>query len=122
MPIQTESNEHYELFIVDDEEINQEVLEELKGMVENLLGEAATNVIVEFPNVQQSQKEAFYLLEALATQASEAGLSFIIANPDEAMIDFASSRDISYAPTLEEGVDLVLIEQIERDMNDENAE
>ncbi len=118
MPITTKEGEKHLLIKVEDAYLTDEVIQAIQEKILSLWEVQKQNMVLYFPNLDVDEPTGMSFLKDLSDQAMENGCSLVLAGSNQVLQYFADENVISYAETQEEAVDLVLIEGIERQLNE----
>ena len=114
-----DSRSTFKIISPDTQELNTALEQELIALSRECI-EAGHSVIIDFSAVRTSSLESLEFLQKLHHELYYNSLSFVITHaPDtikEALHDYIEEESINLAPTLAEAIDIVAMEDVEREL------
>ncbi len=126
MEVKTDTKERFTVIRVETPELSATMAEDLNGRFQELLKGKVRNIVLNAGGVKMIQEEAAERLVRTQQQFYEEGASFVICELDPAVEEFLDKTDLlelmNVTPTESEAYDIVQMEEIERELLDEDDE
>ena len=126
MEVKTDTKERFHVIRVETPEMSATMADDLNRQLGELLKGSTRNVVLNLCGVKSMQEEAAEKLVRTQQKFYEAGASFVVCEMPEAVEEFLDSKDllelINATPTESEAYDIVQMEEIERELLDEDEE
>ena len=119
MPLHQSHGERHILFQCESAILEDKEIEQIQAEVLSSWEDDPENVVLDFPNLKESDSSKLGFLKDLSDHALEVSCSFVLAEGNHVLQQFADDYQISYAPTQAEAVDMVFIETLERGFNED---
>ena len=123
MEVKTDTKEKFTVIRVQSLELSATLAANLNNQLGVLLKGSVRNVVLNLAAVNSMQEEAAEALVRLQQHFYETGASFVICELQQAVEDFLDSKDLlelmNVTPTESEAGDIVQMEEIERELLDE---
>ena len=123
MEVKTDTKEKFTVIRVKTPELSATLAAELARPLEELLKGKERNVVLNLAGVNNVQEEAAEVLVRLQQKFYESGASFVVCELQQAVEDFLDSKNLlelmNVTPTETEAGDIVQMEEIERELLDE---
>lgn len=122
MKFTLDKQEKYSVIKLQEDKMNTLVAPHLKSELVILNGEGVKNIILELADVRFADSSGLSAILIGNRLCSNAGGSFVIAAPQESVLKLIKISQLdnilNIVPTLSEAIDLVMMEEIERDINE----
>ena len=123
MEVKTDTKEKFTVIRVKTPELSATLAADLSRQLEELLKGRERNAVLNLAGVNSVQEEAAENLVRLQQKFYESGASFVVCELQQAVEDFLDSKDLlellNATPTESEAGDIVQMEEIERELLDE---
>lgn len=123
MEVKTDTKEKFTVIRVEAPELSATLAADLNRHLEELLKGRERNVVLNLSAVKKLSEEAAESLVRLQQKFYEAGASFVVCELPQDVEDFLDSKDLlelmNVTPTESEAGDIVQMEEIERELLDE---
>jgi anti-anti-sigma factor len=124
MEVKTDTKEKFTVIRVQTPELSATLAAELDRQLQELLKGRERNVVLNLAGVNSVQEEAAEALVRLQQKFYESGASFVVCELKQQVEDFLDSKDLlellNATPTESEAGDIVQMEEIERELLDED--
>ena len=124
MEVKTDTKERFHVIRVETPELSATMAAELNRQLQELLKDKIRNVVLNLQGVKSMQEEAAETLVRLQQKFYEEGASFVICELTPEVEDFLDKSDLlelmNVTPTESEAGDIVQMEEIERELLDED--
>jgi len=126
MEVKTDTKERFHVIRVETPEMSATMADELDRQLGELLKDSVRNVVLNLSGVKSMQEEAAEKLVRTQQKFYESGASFVVCEMLAAVEDFLDSKNLlelmNVTPTESEAYDIVQMEEIERELLDEEEE
>lgn len=126
MEVKTDTKERFHVIRVETPEMSATMADELDRQLGELLKDSVRNVVLNLKGVKTMQEEAAEKLVRTQQKFYESGASFVVCEMPQELEDFLDSKDLlelmNVTPTESEAYDIVQMEEIERELLDEEEE
>ncbi|GAA4731095.1 STAS domain-containing protein [Flavisolibacter ginsenosidimutans] len=123
MEVKTDTKEKFTVIRVKTQELSATLAAELARPLEELLKGNIRNVVLNLEAVNSVQEEAAESLVRLQQKFYESGASFVVCELQQSVEDFLDNKNLlelmNATPTESEAGDIVQMEEIERELLDE---
>jgi len=123
MEVKTDTKEKFTVIRVKTPELSATLAAELARPLEELLKGNIRNVVLNLEAVNSVQEEAAESLVRLQQKFYESGASFVVCELQQTVEDFLDNKNLlelmNATPTESEAGDIVQMEEIERELLDE---
>jgi anti-anti-sigma factor len=124
MEVKTDTKERFHVMRVASEHLSANMAAELNQHLNELLKGSVKNIVLNLKDVKSIQEEAAEILVRSQQKFYEEGASFVICEVHSEVEDFLDNKDllelINITPTESEAYDIVQMEEIERELLDED--
>lgn len=124
MEVKTDTKERFHVIRVETPEMSATMAEVLDRQLQELLKDKVRNIVLNLGGVKTVQEEAAERLVRTQQKFYEEGASFVICELTNAVEDFLDKTDLlelmNVTPTESEAYDIVQMEEIERELLDED--
>jgi anti-anti-sigma factor len=124
MEVKTDTKERFHVIRVETQEMSAIMAVELDRQLEELLKDNTKNVVLNLSGVKTMQEEAAEKLVRTQQKFYESGASFVVCEMPKELEEFLDSKDLleymNVTPTESEAYDIVQMEEIERELLDED--
>ena len=124
MEVKTDTKERFTVIRVETPELSATLAAELNRQLEELLKGRGRNVVLNLSGVKNLLEEAAEILVRSQQKFYEAGASFVVCELLQNVEDFLDSKNLlelmNVTPTESEAGDIILMEEIERELLDED--
>jgi anti-anti-sigma factor len=126
MEVKTDTKERFHVIRVKTPEMSATMAGELDRQLQELLKDTTKNVVLNLNGVKSMQEEAAEKLVRTQQKFYESGASFVVCEMPEDVEEFLDSKNLlelmNVTPTESEAYDIVQMEEIERELLDEDDE
>jgi anti-anti-sigma factor len=126
MEVKTDTKERFHVIRVETPEMSATMADDLNLQLGELLKDSTRNVVLNLCGVKSMQEEAAEKLVRTQQKFYESGASFVVCEMPESLEEFLDSKDLlelmNATPTESEAYDIVQMEEIERELLDEDEE
>ena len=126
MKVKTDTKEKFHAISVETEHLSANMAAELNQQLKPLLQSSNRNVVLKLPLVTSMEKEAAETLVKVQQKFYEENASFVICELSPAVEAFLDNEALlelmNVTPTESEAYDIVQMEEIERELLDEDPE
>ena len=126
MEVKTDTKERFHVIRVETPEMSATMAGELDRQLQELLKDTTRNVVLNLRGVKSMQEEAAEQLVRTQQHFYESGASFVVCEMPEELEEFLDSKNLlefmNATPTESEAYDIVQMEEIERELLDEDGE
>ena len=126
MEVKTDTKERFHVIRVETPEMSATMADELDRQLGELLKDTTRNVVLNLNGVKSMQEEAAEKLVRTQQKFYESGASFVVCEMPEELEEFLDSKDLlefmNVTPTESEAYDIVQMEEIERELLDEDED
>jgi len=126
MEVKTDTKERFHVMRVSCPHLSANMAAELNSQLIELLKDSIKNVVLNLKDVKSIQEEAAEVLVRSQQKFYENNASFVICELTNEVEDFLDSKDLlelmNVTPTETEAYDIVQMEEIERELLDEDDE
>ncbi|MDB5250987.1 MAG: anti-sigma-factor antagonist [Flaviaesturariibacter sp.] len=126
MEVKTSTKEKFHVITVNTEHLPVNMTEDLCRQLSSFLNQEPRNVVLRLPGVQQIDEEGAECLVRTQQQFYEAGASFVICELEPSLEATLDKQDLlelmNVTPTESEAWDIVQMEEIERELLDDEDE
>jgi len=127
MNLSIEKNEQYVIVKLLDDKVNDNISSELKHQFVDLNNEGAKNIILDLSQVSYCDSSGLNTILAGNMMCKSSNGSFVLSGLNEKVRKIIHNSQLDkvllICPSVEEAIDLVFMEEIERDLiNDTNNE
>lgn len=124
MEVKTSTKERFHVIRVETPEMSATMAEDLDRQLQELLKDSVRNVVLNLCGVKMMQEEAAERLVRSQQKFYEEGASFVICELTQEVEDFLDKTSLlelmNVTPTESEAYDIVQMEEIERELLDED--
>lgn len=124
MEVKTDTKERFTVIRVKTPELSATMADELNHHTGELLKGSVRNVVLNLNGVKSMQEEAAEKLVRTQQRFYEAGASFVVCEMTQELEEFLDGKDLlellNATPTESEAYDIVQMEEIERELLDED--
>lgn len=124
MEVKTDTKEKFTVIRVETPELSADMAAQLNQQLQELLKGRARNVVLNLAAVKMVQEEAAENMVRLQQHFYEAGASFVVCELTPEVEEFLDSKGLlelmNATPTESEAGDIVQMEEIERELLDED--
>jgi anti-anti-sigma factor len=124
MEVKTDTKERFHVIRVETQEMSAIMAVELDRQLQELLKDNTKNVVLNLSGVKTMQEEAAEKLVRTQQKFYESGASFVVCEMPKELEEFLDSKDLleymNVTPTESEAYDIVQMEEIERELLDED--
>lgn len=121
---QIETQEHYTIVRIEEEKVNSIIAPELKTVLVEQNNAGVSNIIIDLSKVVFADSSGLSALLIANRLCKNSNGTFVIAAPQDSVSKLITISQLDsilkIVPTLQEAIDLVLIEEVERDIQNEN--
>jgi anti-anti-sigma factor len=126
MEVKTSTKEKFHVIRVETPELSAVMAEDLDHRLQELLKDKVRNIVLNLGGVKKMQEEAAERLVRSQQKFYEEGASFVVCELASEVEDFLDKTDLlelmNVTPTESEAYDIVQMEEIERELLDEDFE
>jgi len=126
MEVKTDTKERFHVIRVETPEMSATMADELDRQLGELLKDSVRNVVLNLNGVKTMQEEAAEKLVRTQQKFYESGASFVVCEIPAELEDFLDTKNLlelmNATPTESEAYDIVQLEEIERELLDEDEE
>jgi len=126
MEVKTDTKERFHVIRVETPEMSATMADDLNRHLGEILKGSTRNVVLNLCGVKSMQEEAAEKLVRTQQKFYESGASFVVCEMPEALEEFLDNKSllelINATPTESEAYDIVQMEEIERELLDEDEE
>ena len=126
MEVKTDTKERFHVIRVETPEMSATMAADLDRHLQELLKDSIRNVVLNLNGVKTMQEEAAERLVRTQQNFYENGASFVVCEMPHQLEEFLDSKDLlelmNVTPTESEAYDIVQMEEIERELLDEDFE
>ena len=126
MEVKTDTKEKFHVIRVETPEMSATMAAELNRRSEELLKGSTRNVVLNLSGVKSVSEEAAETLVRTQQKFYESGASFVVCEIPQEVENFLDEKDLlelmNVTPTESEAYDIVQMEEIERELLDEEPE
>ncbi|MFL5731510.1 MAG: STAS domain-containing protein [Cytophagaceae bacterium] len=123
MEVKTDTKEKFHVIRVETPEMSATMAAELDRQLKELLKDKVRNIVLNLSGVKMMQEEAAEILVRIQQKFYEEEASFVICELTKELETFLDQTDLlelmNVTPTESEAYDIVQMEEIERDLLDE---
>jgi anti-anti-sigma factor len=124
MEVKTSTKERFHVIRVETPEMSATMAGELDRQLQELLKDKVRNIVLNLSGVKTVQEEAAEILVRSQQKFYEEGASFVVCELTNNVEDFLDKTDLlelmNVTPTESEAYDIVQMEEIERELFDED--
>ena len=124
MEVKTDTKERFTVIRVETPELSATLAAELNRQLEELLKGRGRNVVLNLAGVKNLPEEAAEILVRSQQKFYEGGVSFVVCELSQDVEDFLDSKNLlelmNVTPTESEAGDIIKMEEIERELLDED--
>jgi anti-anti-sigma factor len=124
MEVKTDTKERFHVMRVETPHLSANMAAELNRLLLELLKDTIKNVVLNLSGVKTMEEEAGEILARCQQRFYEAGASFVICELDPDLETYLDDKELlelmNVTPTESEAADIVQMEEIERDLLNEN--
>lgn len=124
MEVKTDTKEKFTVIRVETPELSATMAEDLDRQAQELLKGKVRNIVLNLSGVKMMQEEAAEKLVRTQQNFYEEGASFVVCELTKEVEDFLDKTDLlelmNVTPTESEAGDIVQMEEIERELLDED--
>ena len=122
MEVKTDTKEKFHVIRVETQDLSENLAAELNRQLGELLKDTIKNVVLNLSTVKSIQEEAAENLVRTQQKFYESGASFVICELTKEVEDFLDEKELlelmNVTPTESEAYDIVQMEEIERELLD----
>ena len=126
MEVKTDTKERFHVIRVETQEMSAIMADKLDSQLQELLKDTTKNVVLNLSGVKTMQEEAAEKLVRTQQKFYESGASFVVCEMPAELEEFLDSKALlelmNVTPTESEAYDIVQMEEIERELLDEEDE
>jgi len=126
MEVKTDTKEKFTVIRVETPELSATMAEDLNNRLQELLKGKGRNIVLNLGGVKILQEEAAERIVRTQQQFYEEGASFVVCELQPDVEDFLDKTDLlelmNVTPTESEAGDIVQMEEIERELLDEDPD
>jgi anti-anti-sigma factor len=126
MEVKTSTKERFHVIRVETPEMSATMAGDLDRQLQELLKDKVRNVVLNLDGVKKMQEEAAEMLVRTQQRFYEEGASFVVCQLQVDVEDFLDKTNLleimNVTPTESEAFDIVQMEEIERDLLNEDFE
>jgi anti-anti-sigma factor len=126
MEVKTDTKERFHVIRVETPEMSATMAEDLNRQLKELLKDKVRNIVLNMGGVKTIHEEAAEKLVRSQQQFYEEGASFVVCELTDEVEEFLDRTDLlelmNVTPTESEAYDIVQMEEIERELLDEDFE
>ena len=126
MKVKTDTKEKFHVIHVATESLSANMAAELNQRFTELLKDNTKNIVLNFKEVNTIEEEAAELIVRVQQKFYEQGASFVICELNNVVENFLDEKELlemmNITPTESEAGDIVQMEEIERELLDEEEE
>ena len=126
MEVKTDTKEKFTVIRVETPELSATMADVLNNRLQELLKGKVRNIVLNLGGVKMLQEEAAERLVRTQQQFYEEGASFVVCELEPEVEDFLDKTDLlelmNVTPTESEAGDIVQMEEIERELLDEDED
>lgn len=123
MEVKTDTKEKFHVIRVETREMSATMAAELDRQLQELLKGSVRNVVLNLSGVKTMQEEGAEKLVRTQQNFYESGASFVVCELPQQLEDYLDSKNLlelmNVTPTESEAYDIVQMEEIERELLDE---
>lgn len=123
MEVKTSTKERFHVIRVETPEMSATMAGDLDLHLQELLKDKVRNVVLNLGGVKKMQEEAAEIVVRAQQRFYEEGASFVVCELNEEVEDFLDKTDLleimNVTPTESEAYDIVQMEEIERELLDD---
>lgn len=117
--VKIDTKPHFRIFHLSGEEITEKMAGELKNILAEKHSETPGNAIIVLPEDIHLSEADFTLFEEIHAAFVQQNLSFWLAPVNnELQKKYPLFDKLPHTPTLQEAMDMVMLEELEREMSD----
>ena len=122
MKVKIDTRERFHVITIDEASISANMTEKMDKVLLPLLENNVKNIVLNIKDIQKLDYAAAVQLIALQQRFYAEGASFVVCGLQSGVKQFLDGHDLldqlNYTPTESEAMDIVQMEEIERDMDD----
>jgi anti-anti-sigma factor len=126
MEVKTDTKERFHVIRVETPDLSATMADDLDRQLQELLKDKVRNVVLNLGGVKMLQEEAAEKLVRTQQRFYDEGASFVVCELPTEVEDFLDKTDLlelmNVTPTESEAYDIVQMEEIERELLDEDFE
>ena len=126
MEVKTDTKEKFHVIRVETQEMSADMAAVLDRQLQELLKGSTRNVVLNLSNVKTITEEAAEKIVRTQQNFYESGASFVVCELPQAMEDFLDEKNLlelmNATPTESEAYDIVQMEEIERELLDDEED
>lgn len=126
MEVKTDTKERFHVIRVETPEMSATMADDLDRQLQELLKDKVRNVVLNLSGVKMMQEEAAEQLVRVQQRFYDEGASFVVCELLEDVEEFLDKTDLlelmNITPTESEAYDIVQMEEIERELLDDEFE
>jgi anti-anti-sigma factor len=126
MEVKTDTKERFTVIRVETQELSATMADDLNSRLQELLKGKVRNIVLNLGGVKMLQEEAAERLVRTQQQFYEEGASFVVCELETEVEDFLDKTDLlelmNVTPTESEAGDIVQMEEIERELLDDEED
>ncbi len=120
MKVKIDTKEKMQVFTIEEDKLAANMTEDLEKLFKKCLEETVSNVIVNFKNVEEIDKEVAASLSKVQQSFYDEGHSMVYCEFTKKVEDFLDNEELleimNVTPTESEAWDIVQMEEIEREL------
>ena len=126
MEVKTDTKEKFHVITVKADELPVSMAADLDNQLQELLKDSVRNVVLNLSGVKSLSEESAETLVRTQQKFYESGASFVVCELNQTVEDFLDKNDLlelmNVTPTESEAYDIVQMEEIERELLDDDFE